>query len=273
MEAPLLDRVLGFGGVELQLLTAAILDFFLVSLRIGAFLLSAPFFAAPSIPLQVRIVATVAIALAFHAHVAVPVPGTLEFLGIVRVALVEIAIGLSAGLVLTILFAAAALAGEVIAATGGLSFAAQIDPTSGGQTPVVSQILTLFLIVIFLSLDGHLHTVAAIRQSYDILPIGAGIDTAALVRAGLGAAGDMFALAAVPMLPVVAILLLTNVTVGVVTRSAPQLNLFSFGFPLTLITVFVALYMTATPMGYAFVDLVEFTLDGLDDLLGGLAGG
>ena len=69
---------------------------------------------------------------------------------------IEIAIGLTAGLTLTIWFAAVLMAGEKIASSAGLGYAAQVDPASGGQTPVVSQILYLFLLVIFLSVDGHL---------------------------------------------------------------------------------------------------------------------
>ena len=66
---------------------------------------------------------------------------------------VELVIGISSGLILKIMFEAASLAGEKIAASTGLSFAGLIDPESGAQTPVLSQILSLFMIVTFLSLE------------------------------------------------------------------------------------------------------------------------
>merc|ERR1711965_1020841 len=90
----------------------------------------------------------------------------------VMMMLVEIAIGLTAGLTLTIWFSAILLAGEKIAASAGLGFAAQVDPSTGGQTPVVSQILYLFLTVIFLSLDGHLIVIRIMLESYSMLPLG-----------------------------------------------------------------------------------------------------
>lgn len=268
-----LDEATGLPGLELQALTTLLLSFLLATLRIGAFMISAPLFGSQSVPLQVRIVASICIGLAVYGQVPIPDVEALPFLGLIRAVLVELTIGLAAGLVLSILFGAVALAGEKIAASGGLGFAAQVDPNSGGQTPVVSQFLSLFLVTVFLSLDGHLRVLAGLIRSYEILPIGAPFAIEGMVRGGLGAAGDMFAIASSIMLPVVAILLLINVTVGVVTRAAPQLNLFSFGFPLTLIAVFLALYLTATPMGYAMADLVEYAVQAMERLLSDMRNG
>ena len=82
-----------------------------------------------------------------------------------------------------------------------------------------------------------------------------------------------FLIATIIMLPVVALLLLTNFAIGVITRSAPQLNLFSFGFPMTLMVVFVALYLFATPLGYAMQEVSEFSLEFVAGFLTGLANG
>jgi flagellar biosynthetic protein FliR len=272
-EGLLLDTATGLPGLELQRLMEMVLIFFLSTLRVGALLISAPFFGAASIPLQVRIMISVVLGVFMSTIVDVPDTSTLPFLSMINVVLGEILIGLAAGLMLSTLFAAVALAGEKIAASGGLGFAAQIDPMSGGQTPVISQFLTLFLIVIFLSLDGHLLVLAGIRTSYNIVPIGGPVAVTALTTANLDAAGDMFAIASRIMLPVASILLLTNIAVGVITRSAPQLNLFSFGFPMTLLAVFVSLYVTTTALGFAAGDLVRFSLESLEGLFLGMVDG
>ena len=81
---------------------------------------------------------------------------------------------------------------------------------------------------------------------------------------GTKTASHMFEIASIIMLPVVALLLLTNFAVGVITRSAPQLNLFSFAFPITMMVVFLALYASVTPLGYAMEQLVEFSIDFID---------
>lgn len=259
---------MAFGGV-LELITIV----FFSALRVGAFLLASPFFGAQSIPLQVRIVTAMVLSIVFFDQID-PTPilhaGLLD---LVKIVFVELFAGISMGLLISILFASVALAGEKIAASGGLGFAAQVDPTSGGQTPVISNILTLFLIVMFLSLDGHLALIRAISESYVLFPFGGHFPLKSTSEYGLDAGGAMFKIASVIMLPIVALLLLTNFAIGVITRSAPQLNLFSFGFPMTLLVVFVALYASATPLGYAMEELSEFSLDFLSGFLTGLANG
>ena len=267
-QLPTLDDVVGLGGIELQLLIDFVLVFFLHTLRLSAFFLSAPFFGAAAIPVQARVIASVVIAFGFYGLIEAPDPQNLPFLGIVEVALIEVAIGLSLGLAFTIVFSAVALTGEKIAASAGLGFAAQMDPNSGGQTPVISQFLNLFAIAAFLSLDGHLHMIALIRMSYEVLPLGQPFKFSAFVSGGLAAAGHMFTIASQLMLPVVSILLLANITVGVVTRSAPQLNLFSFGFPLTILTCFVALYVSTTPFASGIAEMIEFILEFIEDTIG-----
>jgi len=266
-QLPTLDDVVGLGGIELQLLIDFVLVFFLHTLRLSAFFLSAPFFGAAAIPVQARVIASVVIAFGFYGLIEAPDPQNLPFLGIVEVALIEVAIGLSLGLAFTIVFSAVALTGEKIAASAGLGFAAQMDPNSGGQTPVISQFLNLFAIAAFLSLDGHLHMIALIRMSYEVLPLGQPFKFSAFVSGGLAAAGHMFTIASQLMLPVVSILLLANITVGVVTRSAPQLNLFSFGFPLTILTCFVALYVSTTPFASGIAEMIEFILEFIEDTI------
>jgi flagellar biosynthetic protein FliR len=272
-QAPNLDTLFGVGGIELQQVFDLILVFFMHTVRLSAFLLSAPFFGAAAIPVQARIMISILISVGLFGQIQVPDPRTLPFLGLVEVIMIEVALGLALGLIMTILFSAVAMAGEKIAASAGLGFAAQVDPNSGGQTPVVSQLLNLFAITVFLSLDGHLLVISIIRESYDLLPMGQTFGLTALVSAGPDAGGHMFAIASLLMLPVVSILLLANVTVGVVTRSAPQLNLFSFGFPLTILTCFFALYLSTVPMGFAIRDMIAFFLEFLEDTIAEAADG
>ncbi|NGQ90043.1 flagellar biosynthetic protein FliR [Rhodobacter sp. HX-7-19] len=241
-------------------------------LRIGAFLLASPAFGGRFVPLQVRIVATGVLALPVMAGgVALPGPADLAGLQAVPLVLTELAVGLVGGLVLTILFGAATLAGDRIAATAGLGFAAQYDPSAGGQTPVVAQLFGLFLTMVFFSVDGHLAVIRIVLESYVVLPPGGGIDLPRLVQAGLIAGGRMFVLGAAMMLPVVAALLLLNMAVGVLTRSAPTLNIFSFGFPVTMTVTLVLLYLTAPGLATALEDVVFEGVGMLEALL--LGGG
>ena len=260
-------------GIDLTDIVGSITVFFFLMIRIGAFLIASPAFGGRYVPLPVRIVATVVLTLPLFGRVDVPMAETFASLASVPYILAEIFIGVTAGLTLNILFGVAAIAGDRIASTAGLGFASQIDPSSGGQTPVVAQLFGLLLTLVFLSLDGHLSAIGIMLDSYRAFPPGQMPDPAPMIRSGITAGSQMFLLAAQVMLPVVGILLLINVTIGVITRSAPQLNIFSFGFPVTMTAAIVLLFLTTPGVAAAFRILVENGTSMLTILIGDLANG
>ena len=142
-----------------------------------------------------------------------------------------------------------------------------IDPQSGGQTLVLSTVLTLFLISCFLSLDGHLYILKLLIESYVYLPIGLILDFSEVSNFGVNTVGDMFYLAALISLPIVGGLLLIQCSIGIITRSAPSLNLFSFGFPIALIGVFIFLYLGVGPISNAFSDLTATAINLINEVL------
>lgn len=247
--------------------TEILAQYMIAMLRIGAFLLASPVFGGRFVPLPVRIVATAIIALPVMARVSLPAPEVISGLSFVPVILTELIIGLAAGLLLTILFGAAALAGDRIASTAGLGFAAQFDPAGGGQTPIVATIFSLFLLSVFLGTDGHLLAIRLVLESYDILPVGAALSAQILITAGLEAGGMMFAIGAAIMLPIVAALLLLNIVIGMLTRSAPQLNVFSFGFPITMAATFLLVIVFAPGLIGSFQDLSQTGTDSIASML------
>lgn len=261
----------GMPGVDLQSLYDWILHFMLLSLRIGSFLISAPFFGSRTVVVTVRIVVTFGLTLSLLGRVDMPQMAQLDGLGIITLILQEVLIGLCAGMMMSILFSSVALAGEKISSTSGLSFATQIDPNAGGTTPAVSQILSMFLTVVFLSLNGHLIAVLAIIKSYETFPMGGSLNIAALLSFGSLAMREMLEFAVKIMLPIVSIITLINIAIGVVTRSAPTLNLFSFGFPITLLAVFLIMFLSVPFMAYSFAEISDHILMLLQDMLGGLA--
>ena len=263
----------GLPGLELAQLTGLFLQFFFAMLRIGAFVVSAPLFSAQFISLPARIVFAACLTVPVMGQVPLPDPADLASLRAVTWALRELAIGLAAGLLLQILFAAAVIAGDRIANTAGLGLAAQVDPTTGTQTPVIGQFFMLFLLVIFITQDGHLAAISIVFESYRLVPVGAPINAALLAQTGLTAAGTMFLDAAQIMMPVVSVLLVLNIVIGVITRSAPTLNIFAFGFPLTMSATLVLLFLTAPTIGQALSDRVAQALQHLMHMMNGLPNG
>ena len=259
--------VITLPGLDLARLADPMASFLFAMLRIGAFLVASPVFGGRFVPLPIRIVAAVCLTLPVAGRPGLPGVEAMAQLSIVPLVLGELAVGVTAGLVLSILFAAASMAGDRIANAAGLGFAAQVDPAMGGQSPVVAQIFGLSQLVVFMAVDGHLIALRILMESYDTYPPGATPELAVLVRAGLEAGAMLFALASAMMLPVVAGLLLLNLSVGVITRSAPQLNLFSVGFPLAIAAALVLLWLTVPETMRALEGVVETANARLGSLL------
>ena len=274
IELDLLTKdVNAFPGLNLNNIVTLLPLFFLATVRVGSFVISSPLFGMRGVPTPIRVVISFILGLAVVSFTGLPSEDLLSSLNFIFIVLVEIAVGLTAGLIVTIWFSSVALAGEKMATSAGLGYAAQIDPQAGGQTPVVSVILNLFLIVLFVSLDGHLLMLRVFFESFSILPIGSMPPPMVLIGAGIKAAGSMFVAASLIMLPVVGIILMINVSAGIMTRSAPQLNLFSFVFPVTILGAFIILYFSTGTMALAFSDLIFSSIEALEDLMLGISDG
>ena len=274
IELDLLTKdVNAFPGLSLNNIVTVLPLFFLATVRVGSFVISSPLFGMRGVPTPIRVVISFILGLAVVSFTGLPSEDLLSSLNFIFIVLVEIAVGLTAGLIVTIWFSSVALAGEKMATSAGLGYAAQIDPQAGGQTPVVSVILNLFLIVLFVSLDGHLLMLRVFFESFSILPIGSMPPPMVLIGAGIKAAGSMFVAASLIMLPVVGIILMINVSAGIMTRSAPQLNLFSFVFPVTILGAFIILYFSTGTMALAFSDLIFSSIEALEDLMLGIGDG
>ena len=151
--------------------------------------------------------------------------------------------------------------------------AAQIDPDTGGQTPVVSKIFSIFLTVLFLSWNGHLVVLRTILDTYQFMPVGTLPNIDALVAGGLTAAGSMFFAAAVIMLPITGFLVAINLAVGVISRSSPQMNLFAIGFPISMIVIFILLYMWVDALGHSLIELSQTAVESVTAVLGTMING
>ena len=169
----------------------------------------------------------------------------------------QLLIGLSMGFCIRIALTAAETAGQLAGLQMGLGFAVFFDPQSQAQTAVVGQFLGLFAILVFLSLNGHYVVLSALVESFRALPISSEPVSALGLRAVVEWGGAIFSAGLLISLPVVAALLIANIAVGIMTRAAPQLNIFAVGFPVTLTTGFVALYLATPFIGPALEGLFE----------------
>lgn len=236
--------------------------------RISALLVAAPLFGARTIPVRVRI--SLALVLALMVQPILPPAPPLALLSLHMVLAVgrELLVGAMAGFILQLVFAALAIAGEVIALGMGLGFASLVDPDKGVQVPVVGQLLVIMATLLFLAMDGHLALMSFLVLSFTGVPIGGGI-TFENYAAIAGWGSVMFGHAVMIALPAVGALLLANISMGVVTRAAPQLNIFAVGFPMTLMLGFILLYATVGTIGSRFAELLAEGFGMIGWLLGG----
>ena len=149
-------------------------------------------------------------------------------------------IGISIGFSMRLVFVAIELAGHLIGMSMGLGFASFYDPQTEGQTTAVSQFLVLLCMLVFLSLDGHLMFVTVMANSFTVMPIG--LEGQSIDAMKIATWGEtIFSSGLLLAMPVVTALLITNMALGILTKTAPQLNLFGIGFPITISIGFIVL--------------------------------
>ena len=273
MDSILLNSIPQVPASALNSIFIVLFDLLLLSLRIGAFLIAAPFFGSRMVPLNVRIILIFSLAIFLQGWIETPDFSNLVASQFILMIFVELALGLTAGHIFAIAFSTVSVAGEQIAATSGLSFAMQVDPATGTQSPIISQFLTLFILMIFFATDAHLIVFSILLESYAYIPVGADIDFTRLYEVGFLTSEKLFTNAALVMLPIVGILFLINLAVGIITRSAPQLNLFSFGFPITILSVMFLLFLAVSPLSRMFLAIIEDHILILSDLFQEVARG
>jgi flagellar biosynthetic protein FliR len=235
----------GFEHVEDQLWL-----WLVAMIRPGAAFFAAPVFGMASVPVQLRLVVSLAVGMAGLAAVPFQLPpdGVTSVAGVVLV-LGEILAGAALGFAVQIGFSAALLAGETIGNTMGLGFAQMIDPHSGASSPALGQFLSIVATFLFLAIGGHLSLATIIVDSYRALPVGSALPAAASLRGLVMFGGDVFAAGLSIALPVGFALILVQIVMGMLSRSAPAMNLFAVGLPATLLAGLILMAIAAPSMG------------------------
>lgn len=224
--------------------------------RIGAALIAAPFFGAASVPTTVRLVLVGALAIFVAAWMPAVTPpaNLLSVQGMLAVA-GEVLVGLSLGFVLQIAFAAPVIAAETISGAMGMSMTMTSDPNSGGTVTAIGQYFTVVLVLIFLAMGAHLHYLALVVESYKSFPPGETWLGPGRFEMIAGFGSEMFVTALRIALPVTLVLLLVQVVTGVLSRSAPSLNLFALGLPAGVLAGIAALIVAAPLLYDQFAEL------------------
>lgn len=211
-------------------------------LRISAMLLTAPIFSLDALTLPIRIMLALVLTFFIYPMVDWPVLDPISASGFFEI-VNQLFIGAMMGLMLQVTIGAIVLAGQTIAGSMGLSMASMYDPNVG-NVPVISQFLVILSTMIFLGFGGHVIMISMIMDSFTALPIGQSVLNQASFAKVVAWSSMMFLGAVLIALPVMISLLFINIGLGIITRAAPSLNIFSVGFPASIAAGFLILIIS-----------------------------
>ncbi|MBE7417748.1 MAG: flagellar biosynthetic protein FliR [Ideonella sp.] len=246
--------MLTFTDAQLQAWIAPLLWPFLRAL---ALFTSLPVIGQRIVPVRVRIALAFFIAVASQATLPAMPAVALDSPAALLLAAQQVMIGLALGFAVRLVFAAAEMAGEVVGLQMGLNYASFFDPATASQTNAAGRLFGAMVALLFIVVDGHLAVIAALVRSFDAFPVST--DTLGWLRTlqphAWGA--EVFQLGLWIALPLVGMLLFVNIVLGVISRVAPQINVFAVGFPLTLSVGLVGMLVTLPMMQSPFTMALE----------------
>jgi len=219
-------------------------DFILPFTRIAALVMTMIGFGARTIPTRIKLFLCVSVTFAIMP--AIPPTNVEELLSLKTFFVIaqQMLIGITLGFITVMVVNTFTLAGQIIAMQSGLGFASLVDPASGMNVPAVGQFFLILSTLLFWSMDGHLAYLQFIATSFETLPIGNEHFSSIKYNEVALWGSWMFATALSLALAPLTAMLLINFSFGVMTRAAPQLNIFAIGFPITMMAGLLIMWMT-----------------------------
>ncbi|MGZ4959780.1 MAG: flagellar biosynthetic protein FliR [Methylomonas sp.] len=235
--------------------------------RVSSMFVTMPIFSISSIPARIRVMAGVLITL-----VILPTLPSMPAIDLFSpqgwmVTIQQLALGMIAGFILQMVFSFVLFAGQNIAYSMGLGFGTLVDPVTGVQVPVVAQLFVIPSNLLFLAADGHLLLIEMLSQSFHTMPVASvGLDGDDLWRV-IAWSSQIFAGGLLLAMPVMTALLFVNLSFGVASKAAPQLQIFGVGFPITIMLGMVLIWVGLPTMLETFTEMLHESFDLISQLL------
>ena len=230
-------------------------------LRVLALFTSAPVFSMRVIPVRTRIGLAFLVAVCAQAVLPEQPVISLNSREAAGAVVQQVGIGLAMGFAVRLVFAAVELAGEIIGLQMGLNFASFFDPASNAQVSAVARFFGNISMLLFVVINGHLMVLMAVVKSFDSFHVG-GNFLQAIGQMRLHELGaSLFSSALWIALPMIALLLFVNLTLGIISRVAPQMNIYAVGFPVTLTVGMLGITATLPLMEQPILALLQRSID------------
>jgi flagellar biosynthesis protein FliR len=250
-----------FLGITEGVIENGIVVFLLVFFRMAALFVVSPIFGRQNIPSYYKIGFSFMLALILVNTLKIQEVSITHIYDFVLLVFKEIMVGLLIGFVAYIIFTSIYLAGQMVDMQVGFGMVSVLDPVTNLQVPVTSNFYFILSMLVFTALNGHHILIRAVFQSYEILPIGQAAFTTQLKSDMLVLFGDIFILGFKIGAPVLAAIILTDVALGILSKTVPQLNVFMVGMPLKIL-LGIAVIVVTIPM---FLNVVEMMIRGMDE--------
>ena len=230
-------------------------------LRVLAVFTSAPIFSSRAFPVRARVGLALLIAIAAQPSLSgqpvISITGPEAFGAVAQ----QLGIGLAIGFTVRLVFSAVELAGEVVGFQMGLNFAAFFNPSLNTQSSAVATFFGQMSTFLFIVMNGHLMVLMAIIKSFDAFPVDQNFLEAARQLKLYSLGSDLFASALWIALPMLGMMMFVNLGLGIVSRVAPQMNIYAIGFPITLTVGLIGIAVTLPMLDQPLMALMERTID------------
>jgi flagellar biosynthetic protein FliR len=235
--------------------------FILVLARVSPLFIFAPVFSSKMIPTRARAIAAVAISFglapwALHGHHV-----TVDAMTLAGMVFKELLVGFSYAFALGAVFAAVSVAGSMLDTAMGFSYGSLIDPITGNQSQMLSQLYAMVGVLVFIAIDGDHWMIEGLARSYQLVPIDKFPSLNAIIGGADHAFVSIFASALELAAPVLIAVLITDTAMGIVARIMPQLNVFAVGFPAKIAVGLLVMGVSLPFVGGWIADQVQVSVN------------
>ncbi len=241
---------------EAQLM-AWIAPIFFPFIRILAIFSSTPVLSSRALPMRAKITLSLLLAIALQATLPVSTIVGLTDLRAISVTLQQVLIGISIGFSIRVIFSAIELAGEVAGFQMGLNFASFFDPTTNAQSSALARFFGQMAALLFIVMNGPILVLIAVQKSFETFPIDGDILHLLNEMKIYSLGADLFSSALWIAMPIIGVLMFVNLALGIISRVAPQMNIFAVGFPVTLMVGLMTVALMLPMLEQSFTQLLE----------------
>jgi len=256
-------------GLDISIVEGLMLGF----IRTGTALALMPVFGYLAVPVQVKaglaLVLAIILAPTAALHLAVGPPGVVPF---AAAAITEVMVGMIFGMVAMLLMVGAQLAGSVVGIQMGFGVAQVVDPQSGGQISLIGKMQYSLALILFIILDVHHRFLEALAHTFSIIPLGGALFPGDIAFSYGRLTAEVFVVGVKLAAPLIAILFMIQVSLGVMARVMPRMNVFLVGFTVKIGIGMLGLAITLPLFVYVLSKSFDIFLDGIVRIIRMMAG-